>query len=81
MTLPPQKPQRRTVALRPRADRYRLPRFETREAPREWVQPFERPDPMNAPYDPDDQWEAFAWVAAAITFLIIVFLASQPTLS
>ncbi len=36
---------------------------------------------MNAPYDPDDQWEAFAWVSAAIVFLVIVFLASQPTFS
>ena len=83
MNLPPQKPQRRRVALRPRNDRPWLPRFpEPRERPL-------RPEPFDGGSwetyrsddpDRDNPWEAYAWVAASIVLLLMVFLASEPTL-
>ena len=63
MTLPAQSPTRRKVALRPRTDRYTLPRF-PEPARREYVQPYETYDPRNEP-------RPFSWRELADPTLIV----------
>lgn len=85
--IPDQHPVRRKVALRPRTDRYTLPRFPQPDRPLrpepfdggEWDRYAEDPKPLTL----DDLKDPSVWVGgglvfAAIVVLLIVFLSSGP---
>lgn len=84
--LPPQTPaRRRTVALRPRNDRYTLPTFRESAPRRDYSHPIETYDPRNEPRpfswselaDPKLWLEGGLAVAIGVIGLIVI-LSSGP---